>query len=276
MYDIQAIKGDANPLDVARFIDMEIKKHGSRYYIRCPKHEEELGRIDKHIDNCVLTKWGYRCFSCGSEAGVIDMVMYHLNCSFYEALGIVADSLGGREKYLLTDNKKDYSYFPLSVEELKLIGLYPYRRNKVEFIVNAALTEYEDDLPSKRVVYENEEEEYLYYRLVDGPTIYSLYEKDRELCEEIIRNKVYETIDKIESVEILFLSRESLLFPFVSDIIKGKNGYIEEEDLFKLKSIFTDKKRTCEMILANLELSKEKVQKPNSENKKPRETIKKG
>jgi len=266
LYDVEAILETADPLDVARYIGMPIQegkyyktKKGrtkKTYYILCPGHKKRLGREDKHFGSAVLTERGYKCHACGSHVGVINMVMEYMECSFYNALGIIADSLGGRDKYLLNnDSAASYNSrrFPLTGEDLKLIGLYPYRSNTVDNLVCAGISQYMADYDAiKEKNSDNYDSLYLYYVPQKMSTMHSLYEEEREVFNWIIQNKVVELLQKLVDVEILLLDRNSPYFNLFTNLVKGKDGFWEDSELFFLRCEIKSMQQNCLNIIEKI------------------------
>lgn len=266
-YDIEAIKNDADPYIIAKYIGIPIKEGKEQrtksgyikktYYILCPGHLKRIKKEDKNFGSCTLTDYGYHCRACDKKVDVIDMVMEYNNCTFPEALGTIADALGGRELYVLSEdeakqNEEKKKNFPLSVEEMALIRLYPYRR-KTEILVNASAFPYEyDDLPFKKAIYDNDAEEYLYFS--EGPecSLQKLYEEDKELFVSIVKEKAIEQIYKLTNIEVLLLDRTSEYYNIFSDITKGTDGYWEDDELFMLRIQIEKLRNRCYNILQKI------------------------
>lgn len=263
-YDIEAIKANADPYEVAVHIGMQIRegkdrhtKQGNRRinYILCPGHPKRLGKEDRHFGSCYLTKYGYRCHACNVKVGVIDMVMEYLNCSFGEALQIVAETIGGAENYIISgkNNKADNGKrFPLSKEELSLIDLYPYRTAHSEHITSVGHSPFLSDLPSIKQTNDDGPDEYLFYTTEPVPTIQTLYEEDSKTAIWLIKNKVKEKLKKLTSVETLFLDRSSPYFNTFTAVTKGEDGYWEDDELYFLREQIRQMKRECLEILKKI------------------------
>ena len=125
-YDSERIIEDADVVNVAEYLDMEMSRSGSVIRIKCPGHFKRLGKEDNNFGSCMLTEKGYHCFACQVSVGLIDMVEEVKGCSYVEALGIIADANGGRENYIVSGEYKmpiERTVKVLSDEDLKLIGL---------------------------------------------------------------------------------------------------------------------------------------------------------
>ena len=122
--DKQALLAEANAIDVAKYIGMDVVHRGANYFIPCPGHKKRLGREDTTIGNCVLYPNGYRCMACDPDVthDVFDMVQEFTNCSFPEALQTVAEIYGG-EAVFASDDNAPIEKLPLSQKDLELIGL---------------------------------------------------------------------------------------------------------------------------------------------------------
>ena len=260
LYDIEAIKANADPYDVARSIGIPMKEGRNirtrrgrvkrTNYILCPGHQKRLGKADRHFGSCMLTEHGYICHACNARVDVIDMVMEYLECGFHKALEIVADVAGGKENYVLEGEARTARRFPLNVDEMKLIGLYPYRTVNVDYPVNAGDNPYLSDLPSKKYVKEDVEE-YLYYNTESIPMLSMLYDTDKRFCQELVQDKVKEKLEGISSIEKI-LDRSSPFFNIFTVLTKGEDGYWEDDELFLIKLEFKKMRDACSEILRKI------------------------
>ncbi len=125
-YDEERILEEADAEAVFEFLGLEIRRSGSRRQIYCPGHEKRLGKPDRKMGSCFITPKGYHCYACDVTVNLVNAVMEIEDCTYKEALGIIADSLGGRELYT-TSGKKEASETEkiLKEDDLKLIGLVP-------------------------------------------------------------------------------------------------------------------------------------------------------
>lgn len=126
MYDKETLLASVDCIELARYLGMPIEKHGSSYFTQCVSgshHETQLDHNKIYSNGCY-------CFSCGKRYDAAGMVMaYYENVlgqsiNFQEALGIIGDSLGGRNAFLVGKHVQ-FSPFPLTDEELQAIGLQP-------------------------------------------------------------------------------------------------------------------------------------------------------
>ena len=126
MYDKETLLASVDCIELARYLGMPIEKHGSSYFTQCVSglHRET------QLDHNKIYSNGCYCFSCGKRYDAAGMVMaYYENVlgqsiNFQEALGIIGDSLGGRNAFLVGKHVQ-FSPFPLTDEELQAIGLQP-------------------------------------------------------------------------------------------------------------------------------------------------------
>ena len=251
VYNIDLLKDEAEILPVVKYVGIKMKKIGKRYYIQCPKHEEELGKVDQNLGNCLLYRKRYRCFACGASENAIDMVMSYTGCSLPEALGIVGDALGGRERYIL-QGKINTTRPLLSTEELQAINLHPWKVSS-PLIINGSLEKQDVDPGINIQQNKNEEgEEYLYYKTSPAMSIHILYEEDRELYKYIVKSKATEALQRAKITES-FLNRESEMFQLINEIIKGPDGFLEEEDIFGIRNGLRKKQKTCKDIIDKID-----------------------
>ena len=198
VYDKQALLDAADSLTVADFVGLETKRVGSKISILCPSH------ADAHFGNCFLSERGYHCFACGAHGDVFSLVRAKEGCNFQEAMGIVGDSLGGRELFILKGKdaaKPKLKPIPKR-DDLELIGL----KNNTEWdciaIVPAnELEEYLEKNPLKatqRLKFDPGDPEvedgwYFIEEKIDSHPLLTLMQNDEELCKEMIKNKAEET-----------------------------------------------------------------------------------
>ena len=112
-YDWKKMKEAADAYDVAVALGyrdgIDMRRTGNRITIKCPAHERVLGKQDRHLGSCYLTKDGCKCYSCGAFDNVYKMVMDVNNCSFGEAVDFVADTIPDADVYVIEDDE-DFSY----------------------------------------------------------------------------------------------------------------------------------------------------------------------
>ncbi len=145
-YDRDRIIAESSGLAVASALGVPMKRSGSHYFVPCPVHLKNLGKEDKKLGNCWITKHGCRCAACDENVSVIEWTMQVRACSFVEALEFVADVNGGRQNYIIEDDRsraktkestvgdkktgsspspKSILPKPLTWEEQKVLGLTP-------------------------------------------------------------------------------------------------------------------------------------------------------
>lgn len=126
-YNLPKLFAAADPVMVARYVGIPIRKMGKKYSILCPKHD------DHHYGSCFLTKSGFRCYACGESGGILDMVSLYCGLQRQEALDLIADACGNSPEFLKTAEEAFDSKYKkaenrvevLSDEKLGLIGLMP-------------------------------------------------------------------------------------------------------------------------------------------------------
>lgn len=191
-YDLDKLREEANAFDVAEAIGMQMYKAGSTWYVECVSglHSETK------INHNQLRKNGCYCYSCGKKYDVIGMVIaYYENVvgspiSFKEACGIVADTCGAREDYMVNARSGDYVPSKLLAEqELEALGLCKSRRIRV--ITSFADNKYEFPKDERdRVEYANNG--YAYYSSAAAININTLYREDKEAFTNLIQRKCVE------------------------------------------------------------------------------------
>lgn len=233
LYDRERLLQAADSLDVAEYIGLDIKRIGSNYSILCPGHEKRLGKPDTGFGNCILTKNGYTCFACGKSVNLIDMVMEVTGCNYYEALGTIAETCGGRELYLSDDSDiVEKEELPLMKEELASIGLKSHS-TPIYDIRNLMTCEYddEDELYSKQSHYYISGNEVLKETLLGVPcsiSLFSLYKDDREAYNYLIETKARESFEDSKNALAALQNDNSFLYDISSFLNFDKNA---EEDL---------------------------------------------
>ena len=127
-YDKNRLKEESNTKIVAEEIGIKINQQDvisgrKNIGIICP----EPSHIDQHFGNCYIKPNGtYVCQACNATGDVFDLVMRFCQVSFYDALEIVADICGGRERYQINNNDHmpHRRRYPLNAKECELIGLH--------------------------------------------------------------------------------------------------------------------------------------------------------
>lgn len=282
MYDLSRILEDATGLDVAEYIGMPIQKRGSNYFTYCPSHMDRMGKRDHVAKNCVITHKGCKCFACGAEDNVVQMVLdYYKNelqtpISFPEALGLIADSLGGRRYYLVNENQEENQIFRLKGEDYQIICLkqtYYYQAIK-----NAGKTQSEVNAGQDNLNWKKSDD-------FDKTGLYLYYEDEKITMTQLLREcpKLYWTIiceyakkasEKYKEAIYNYCDRNS---PKIRTIIKcSKDGIIDDHFLNALQNDLQKKYdrayeiyQEADSILADYEDVKE-----NKKDKKKDETQK--
>ena len=131
---IAELKDAADPVVVARAINMDIEDGTvatldgkRRVSVLCPGHD------DNHHGSAFLMKSGCKCFVCNKTYDVFDMVRLQLGVDFEEAVGIVADLCGGRERFFAENTEGAYQPRIVGNNDMKLLGIY----NKPIYVVRS-------------------------------------------------------------------------------------------------------------------------------------------
>lgn len=92
MVEVEQVKANNPPLEVAQALGLEVKRDGAGWKIRCPVHND-TGR-----PNCQVYPDGFHCFNCGWSGDVFDLVATVRGVSFVEAKTWLADRAGLRDQ----------------------------------------------------------------------------------------------------------------------------------------------------------------------------------
>lgn len=115
-------------IDAADALGLAIKMKSGTVYIECPYHENVLGKKDRHIGNCKISRDGKRChcFACNGDGNAISMVMAAANLSFSDATDWLAErkapELISKDWYCQSDTS--HKKCPYSKNDFKKIGLH--------------------------------------------------------------------------------------------------------------------------------------------------------
>lgn len=216
-YDKDRIREDADTVTVAREIGMNINEQDvvsgrKNIGILCP----DQNHVDQHFGNCYIKPNGqYICQSCCASGDVFDLVMRFCKVSFYDALEIVADICGGRERYQLNnkDNIPRHRRYPLTQKECELIGLY---NTKVYSSVRTTMNPRDLKKGERLNILDCNEDEipiYLVERCVDKNPLMTLMMEDYECYYRLVTEKAKETIQFAkQQISILSKVKDGELF----------------------------------------------------------------
>lgn len=256
-YDEARIMEDADALSVAEYLGIEIRRAGKRHQIYCPGHFARLGKEDSSMGSCYLTNKGYHCYACDAQVSLPNMVMEIEDCSYKEALGIIADSLGGRELYTISgkyDNEEREQI--LKEQDLKILGLLP----TVSFDV--ILNEYsskEEIMEANSKNRESEDEEIRRLTLSAkydanapvGTTSYlavhhqtislkSIFQESPVEYYFVVRNKAKEAMDKYKHWSDCLANPTSNEFELFKKTFEYIGVDFDNNTIFDLKQLFTN------------------------------------
>ena len=247
-YDEERILEDADSLSVAEYLGLEIRNAGKRHQIYCPGHLERLGKVDSRMGSCYLLEdgsriKGYHCYACDKTVSLPNMVMEIEDCDYKEALGIIADSIGGREHYMTSGSGKDFEEREkiLSEQDLKVIGLL----TAVSFdsVMNAYSSKEEIQEVNKKNQ-ESDDEDVAHITLsaktdtsasLETPTylavhhqtisLKSIFQEDPEFYYYLVRTKAKESMDKYKAWADCLNNPESKEY----ELLKYSLDYIDIE-----------------------------------------------
>lgn len=241
--DKDILAAEANCIEVARYIGMEVVHRGSNFFIRCPGHIKRLGKPDTSISNCVVYPDGYICFACDptKKHDVFEMVQEFTGCSFVEALKTVASLYGGEEAYHTNAKVEKLS---LTTEDLQLIGLKP--SVKLCCPINGSKQHFE---PPEGTFIEKKLDEYL---LETAPSSISLlnFKKDNEgAFNYLIKERARLSAIKYKKALEDYGTRSSPKAHIVFDLFY-ENGGIDDAVFYGVQNALKKKILRCKEIYA--------------------------
>lgn len=85
--DKERVLDEVSCIDAATELGLMMKEKSGKVYLECPFHEKMIGKPDRHIGNCVISKDARRCYcyACNGSGDAIEMVMAVEGLSFCEA-----------------------------------------------------------------------------------------------------------------------------------------------------------------------------------------------
>lgn len=138
-YDTNGINRMLNLDDVIANLNLEVLWKGSNRFIRCPEHKNRTGFEDGKIGNCIISEKGYHCFACGAHGRLIDLIRHINHCTEEDIM----------KAYQLDPELfikcNDFNYFPITLDELKIIGLTRYCETEVPYDESPFKIKQEDD-----------------------------------------------------------------------------------------------------------------------------------
>ncbi len=216
IWDLERLIGDADSFNIAASIGMETRRFGAVTYVRCPAGTHPETRIN----HAKLFRNGCKCFSCGqsySSYGMVKAYMENIlgnNISHDEICTILADSTGaGESEYLIRGSEKTKGKrFPLSKEELELIGLSPKPAPRVI----KSYRDCKDELHQETCG-----DGYAMTAAASGISIFSLYREDEEMFWELVQDKSKEAYKAATAWMV-----DTILDLPLAEIKKHQNGLL--------------------------------------------------
>jgi hypothetical protein len=236
------LRAEANCIEVAKYIGIEVVTRGINNFMLCPGHTNRLGRPDTALGNCVVYEDGYVCFACNpnKKHDVFTMVMEHTNCSFAEALNIVAEIYGGADIYKTTYVKEEK--LALSTDDLKMLGIKP--NIKLFSPINGSYRHFE---PEEGSYIEKTNNEYL---VSETPSSYSLiaFKRDNETAfNHLIMEKAKCAYMKYTKALSDYSTRTSPKAGVVFDLF-NEDGAVDDSVFFGIQNALKKKIFRCEEI----------------------------
>lgn len=218
MYDKEALLAEADMRTVAEYLGAPVLKRGASLFTECPGHVINKGEREHKLTHFQISRRSGYCYSCGYRANAITFAMDYSNnilespTTEDEACGIVADTLGGRDMYLLNVEEKTAksgSMMPLSREDAKVIGLAS--KNGFRVIKEASDICNDTESWEKDGYYDDEGNfVYEYHRTEFIPySLQLLWQEDREAWKYLVREKALEAYEKYSAFQNVFKKSRS-------------------------------------------------------------------
>jgi len=202
------IRNNARPEFVAEALGLQIKNMGRNKSILCLCHP------DKHFGSCFLTQKGFKCFSCGAEGDVFDMVVASKNVDFPEACQFLGELLGLTPEHPDAKNKKVKRV--LDDESLRMIGLVAPRDSRGMYTTVGCYDENENFNLENRHFYEwypSKQNIYAVYEIIDSNPLQTLLQSDEKAYRSLIFEK----------------SRAAYFFYKAMETFIDENGFVFDE-----------------------------------------------
>ena len=174
---------------VLSYYNIPVKKNS----ILCPFHN------DTHYGSCSINKdgRGATCWVCssnkpgrmGRSISPVDVVMEREGLEYTEALEFLWCTILGRT--MPTYQTQSKSNFPLEGKELEFIGMWNARGRMVPIPVNGCSKH--EEIPKGMDKVQSGEACYAVIKNVKAPSIYNLYDTDKDAALEILQGKASET-----------------------------------------------------------------------------------
>ena len=194
-WNLEELLMEADAFDVADAIGITKKHSGNSVFIPCVFgiHKET------HINHMQLFRDGCKCYSCGESCNTYGMVKaYYQNIvgvslNHDEICTIIADTCGGTERFIIKKdkNKEKTKSFPLSKEELEIIGLNvktPRARQIISY------SEDKDEKHRETVDCNG----YAQTSLLPAINIYSFFKDDETIFWMLVEGKISEKMFNIK------------------------------------------------------------------------------
>ena len=238
----QALRDEANCIDVAKYIGIDVVTRGANSFILCPGHMKRLGKPDTTIGNCAIYPDGYVCFACDAnkKQDVFTMVMEHTGCSFTEALELVAEIYGGAKLYQSSGEEKEK--LPLSPEDLRLIGIKA--SGKVFSPTNGSYQHFE---PDEGTYIEKTNDEYLAALVPSSHSLLNLRRDNEKAFNYLIASKAKEAGIKYTKALKAHEKRTSPKASVVFDLF-NEDGAVDDSVFFGIQNAFKKKIWRCKEI----------------------------
>ena len=187
IWDLERLISDADSFRIVERLGIEKRRYGATTYVRCPSGTHPETRLT----HAKLFRNGCKCFSCGNSYSSYGMVKAYCEnilgtgISHDEICSILAESAGADDsEYIIRNDKGNTKKrFPLSKEELILIGLEPKPASRV-------IVSYSDSRDNEHT--EPVDGGYAKKSPITGMSIFYLFKEDEDIFWEMVKGKTDE------------------------------------------------------------------------------------
>lgn len=247
MFDLDYLNESADSREIAEAIGMETRRKGKYVFCECPSHKKILGREDHNLGNCILTNHGYHCFACGANGSVFDMVMDFKNCSFFEAVKIVAGLTGG--DFTINDEKKEVKRQPFSQDDLELIGLQSFanpKSNAGKEVIGVSKCRPESG------VFFRKGDEYVLYSSTKRITLNQLFAEDEKLYYQLIIDNAQNALEDHRILLQAFEDRGNPAYAEAMELLSDM-GALNAKTVAEMKNVIRLNIKKIERIIKEAE-----------------------
>lgn len=234
--DVSRILDDANILDVAEDLGLEMKPQGRNMLILCPCHP------DRHFGSCKLLtdKNIFYCHACHAHGDAIGLVKAVEGVDFKTAAKRVADICGGAEAYYHDVEVADEQHTRLPKDVLKELGMTDTQSIRVSSVILTesdmetykASDNYRENEHWEKESYQGNDEDdctvlYFLKEPVIKKPLQTLIDEDPEMFDVLVYNKAVEKLEGYENLASL-AKGHPLLSRVIPELMKPLTRIIDE------------------------------------------------